>query len=282
MKLDAHQHFWRYNTAEYPWIRPASPLARDHLPADLATIQSPLGFAGSIAVQARQTVAESDWLLGLADADPRIRGVVGWIDLQSDAVDQELERLSRHPSFVGVRHVVQDEPDDDFLLRPQFQRGLDRLSHYALTYDLLIFPEQLPAALQLVARLPEQRFVLDHLAKPFIKERRLEPWATHIRTLAREPHVFCKVSGLVTEADHQHWRPTDLRPYLDVAFEAFGPGRLMFGSDWPVCLLAAGYERVHAVVQDYVRRLDAADQAAFFGGTAERFYLRRDARLSSS
>lgn len=272
MRLDSHQHFWRYDAPQYPWIPAGSPLQRDWLPQDLAALQGPLGLDGSIAVQARQSMAESDWLLGLADADPRIRGVVGWVDLRSGTVEAELQRLARHPKFVGVRHVVQDEPDDRFLLRPDFQRGLGLLEPLHLTYDLLLFPRQLPAAIELVGRFPRQSFVLDHLAKPFIRDGTLDPWREQIRELARFPQVQCKVSGLVTEADHRRWKPADFRPYLDVVFEAFGPGRLMFGSDWPVCLLAGSYEQVEGLARDYTRGLSLEEQAGFWGGNCARFY----------
>ena len=244
MKLDSHQHFWRYDAAQYPWIPAGSPLQRDWLPADLAALQGPLGFGGSIAVQARQSLAESHWLLGLADADPRILGVVGWVDLQSDSVEESLAMLAAHPKFVGVRHVVQDEPDDRFLLRPAFLRGLGRLRAHGLTYDLLVYPRQLPAAIEVVRQFPEQPFVLDHIAKPLIRDGMVSPWREQIRELARFPNVCCKVSGMVTEADHRSWKPDQFHPYLDVVLEAFGPGRLLFGSDWPVCLLAASYPEV--------------------------------------
>lgn len=271
-RLDSHQHFWRYSPEEYPWIPRGSALERDWLPHDLAALQRPLGLDGSIAVQARQSVAESDWLLGLADADPRIRGVVGWVDLRSPDVGRDLARLARHPRFVGVRHVVQDEPEDDFILGAAFVEGLRRLPEFDLTYDLLVFPRQLPATLRLVERLPGQAFVLDHIAKPFIKAGKIDPWRDHIRALAAFPNVVCKVSGMVTEADHGGWKPDDFKPYLDVVVEAFGARRLMFGSDWPVCLLAGSYEAVEGLVRDHFRGWDAQDQAAFWGGTCAAFY----------
>jgi L-fuconolactonase len=272
MRLDSHQHFWRHDAAQYPWIPTGSPLHRDWLPADLTTLQRPLGFDGSIAVQARQSLAESDWLLGLADADDRVKGVVGWVDLRSETVAEDLAQLARHPKFVGVRHVVQDEPDDEFLVRPEFVRGIDQLRQSDLTYDLLIFPKQLLAAIELVKRFPEQPFVLDHIAKPAIKDGALEPWTRLIRELAALPNCSCKVSGMVTEADHSNWKPADFRPYLDVVFEAFGEDRLMFGSDWPVCLFAASYERTHRLAADYVAGFSAEAQTKFFGKNCARFY----------
>lgn len=273
MKLDAHQHFWRYSAAEYPWIPRGSALQRDWLPQDLAALQTPLGFDGSIAVQARQTLEETRWLLSLADQNPRIKGVVGWVDLRSPELPAQLAEFAAHPKFVGVRHVVQDEPDDRFMLGAEFLRGLGQLSSFGLAYDLLIFPKQLPAACEVVARFPGQQFVLDHIAKPAIQERRLEPWARQIRELARHPNVFCKLSGLVTEADHQHWREADLLPYLDVVAEAFGPARLMMGSDWPVCLLAASYKRTMNVVLTWAKQFSPAEQAGIFGDNCARFYL---------
>jgi len=273
MKLDAHQHFWRYSATEYPWIPPGSALQRDWLPEDLAALQLPLGFEGSIAVQARQTLEETRWLLALADKHPNIHGVVGWVDLRSEKLPTQLREFAAHPKFVGVRHVVQDEPDDRFMLGAEFLRGLGQFQPFGLTYDLLIFPKHLPAACEVVARFPKQRFVLDHIAKPAIRARQLEPWATQIRELAQHPNVFCKLSGLVTEADHQHWRESDLLPYLDVVAEAFGPGRLMIGSDWPVCLLAASYELTMNVVLNWARKFSPVEQVGIFGGNCARFYL---------
>jgi L-fuconolactonase len=273
MQLDSHQHFWRYDAAQYPWIPPGSPLHRDWLPADLAALQKPLGLDGSIAVQARQSLAESDWLLGLADADPRVKAVVGWVDLRSPRVTEDLARLARHPRFAGVRHVAQDEPDDRFLVGADFMRGISLLRQFRLRYDLLIYPRQLPAAIELVDQFPYQPFVLDHIAKPSIKDSTLSPWKEQLRELARAPHVMCKVSGLVTEANHQAWKPDDLRPFLDVVFETFGPDRLMWGSDWPVCLLAAPYDRVHQIIHDYSAPLTPSQREALFGGNCTRFYL---------
>ncbi len=275
MRLDAHQHFWSYDAAQYPWIPPGSPLHRSWLPDDLAALQQPLGFDGSIAVQARQVVEESDWLLGLADKHANVKGVVGWVDLRSDRVEADLERLARHPKFVGVRHVVQEEPDDAFMLGQDFQRGISKLAAYGLTYDILIYPKQLAAALRLAENFPEQPFVLDHIAKPFIKAGLIEPWAMQLRQLAKLPNVHCKVSGMLTEADHQAWRAEQFRPYLDTVFEAFGPARLMYGSDWPVCLFAGSYEQAYRLVDDYARGLTDQQRAGLFGGNAAAFYFGR-------
>ena len=275
MKLDAHQHFWRYSAAEYPWIPIGSALQRDWLPEDLAALQEPLGFDGSIAVQARQTLEVTRWLLSLADQHPHIRGVVGWVDLRVAELGAELRQFAAHPKFVGVRHVVQDEPDERFMLGAEFLRGLSQLRDFGLTYDLLIFPKQLPVAREVVARFPEQAFVLDHIAKPPIQRREHEPWATEIRALARHPNVCCKLSGLVTEADHQHWREDDLWPYLDVIAETFGPARLMIGSDWPVCLLASSYQRTMQAMMTWTQKFSSAEQAGIFGDNCARFYLRR-------
>jgi len=275
MRLDAHQHFWSYDAAQYPWIPPGSPLHRSWLPEDLAALQAPLGFEGSIAVQARQVVGESDWLLGLADRHANVKGVVGWVDLRSDRVEEDLVRLAAHPKFVGVRHVVQDEPDDDFMLGRDFQRGISQLRAHGLTYDILIYPRQLPAAIRLAEAFPEQAFVLDHVAKPNVKDGQLEPWRTDLRRLARLPKVHSKVSGLITEADHRAWRVEQFRPYLDTVFEAFGVSRLMYGSDWPVCLLAGDYRQAFELVDDYARQCTPAERAALFGGNCATFYFGR-------
>ena len=275
MRLDAHQHFWSYDAAQYPWIPPGSPLHRSWLPEDLAALQQPLGFEGSIAVQARQVVGESDWLLSLADQHANVKGVVGWVDLRSDRVEADLARLAAHPKFVGVRHVVQEEPDADFMLGKDFQRGISKLQAHGLTYDILIYPKQLEAATRLAENFPLQPFVLDHSAKPPIKDGTLEPWKSQLRRLAKLPNVHCKVSGLLTEADHQQWQAAQFRPYLDTVFEAFGPARLMYGSDWPVCLFAGSYEQAFRLVDDYARGLTEAEHAGLFGDNCARFYFGR-------
>ena len=273
MRIDAHQHFWTYSAAEYPWIGPGMErLARDYLPADLAPLVAAEGIDGSVAVQARQSVAESRRLLELAAAHPFVKGVVGWVDLQSERVGDDLDELAANPTFVGVRHVVQDEPDPRFVLGEAFLRGIRQLHPHGLTYDLLLHPEQLPAAIELVGLLPEQPFVVDHLAKPQIAIGELDGWERDIRAIARHENVCCKVSGMVTEAVWQGWRQDDFTPYLDVVLDAFGPERLMVGSDWPVCLLAGEYAEVAAIPRACFSRLSAAEQALVHGGTAVRFY----------
>ncbi len=273
MRVDAHQHFWRYDPAEYDWIGEGMErLARDYLPADLAPLLAAEGIAGSVAVQARQTIEETRWLLDLAAKHPAILGVVGWVDLRSNEVGEQLREFAANPRFFGVRHVVQNEPDVRFLLGEAFVGGLRQLHGFGLTYDLLLYPPQLPAAVELAGMMPEQPFVLDHLAKPLIKPGILDPWQADLRALARHPNVSCKLSGLVTEAAWQGWKRADFAPYLEVALEAFGPKRLMMGSDWPVCLLAAEYPDVVAIVTDFIARLSDSEQALILGGTANRFY----------
>jgi L-fuconolactonase len=214
-------------------------------------------------------------LLELAEHHSIIKGVVGWVDLRAADVERDLERFAAHPKFSGVRHVVQDEPDVNFMLGAEFQRGIGKLRAFQLTYDILIYPKQLPAAIELARRFPEQPFVLDHIAKPHIKDGTLSPWREQIRELARSPNVLCKVSGMVTEADHAAWKPADFTPYLDVVFEAFGEDRLMYGSDWPVCLRAGSYAQTFALVDDYTRQLTTSARERFFGANAATFYRLR-------
>lgn len=275
--IDSHQHFWRYEPAEYPWIGPGMErLARDYLPADLEAVARPAGLRGSVAVQARQSLAETRWLLELARGNDFIRGVVGWVDLRDPGVGRQLAALAPERKLVGVRHVVQDEPDPRFLLGEQFVAGLRHLHAFGLTYDLLLFPAQLPAAVELAALLPEQPLVLDHLAKPRIglgpQAPEFAAWRREIESLARHPQVCAKLSGLVTEADWGRWRAEDFAPFLEVALAAFGPHRLMFGSDWPVCLLSADYAAVTGIVTDFIAALSEGERASILGGTAEAFY----------
>jgi L-fuconolactonase len=272
-KIDAHQHFWRYNPAEHVWMTDAlAALRRDFLPPDLEPLLESLRFDGCVLVQVRQNLEETRWLLELANQYEFIRGVVGWVDLRSPDLPAQLEKFAKHPRFVGVRHIVQDEPDDDFMLRDDFRRGIARLAEFDLTYDVLIFPRQLPAAIKLVAEFPDQSFVLDHIAKPPIAEGRLAPWEAGLRELARLPNISCKLSGMVTEARWNEWQRDDFHPYLDIVFDAFGPYRLMIGSDWPVCTLSADYAPAMRIVLDYIERYPAAVMDGILGENCARFY----------
>lgn len=273
MRIDAHQHFWVYHAAEYPWMTDElAAIRRDYLPEDLRPLLESLGFDGCIAVQARPAIRETLWLLQLADEHPFIKGVVGWVDLTAADVKAELEAFARHPKLKGIRHLLQDEPDDAYMLRPDFRRGIAALGELGLVYDLLLFPRHLPYAVKLVGEFEHQPFVLDHLAKPPIKEGTLSPWREEIRRLAAFPNVSCKLSGMVTEADWHAWRREDFTPYLDVVLEAFGPQRLMIGSDWPVCTLAGEYRPVMEIVLDYISRLSPKEQADIIGRNAVRIY----------
>ena len=273
MHIDAHQHFWVYSAREYNWIDDSmAALRRDFLPNHLKSELESNGFHGSVAVQARQTLEETRWLLELAESSPWILGVVGWVDLRSPDVRSQLKELARNPKLVGVRHIVQSEPDDRFLLQPDFLRGISALEEFDLAYDILIYTKHLPVAAEFMQRFPRQRFVLDHLAKPPIKRGDLDLWAQGIRRLAEFPNLFCKLSGLVTEADWQHWKLEQIVPYLDVAFEAFGADRLMVGSDWPVCLVAASYARWIEVVNTYLRGQKPECRDRVLGGNAQRFW----------
>jgi L-fuconolactonase len=271
-RIDAHQHFWHHDPVRDAWITDEmSLLRRDFLPEQLEAQCRKSGFDGTIAVQADQSERETEFLLGLAERHAFIRGVVGWVDLRAHDLRARLAHFQSFPRFRGVRHIAQAEADD-FLLRDDVAHGIGQLHEFGLTYDILVYAHQLPAALALVERLPDQPFVIDHLAKPRIREGTLEPWATHTRQMARHPNVCCKVSGLVTEADWKHWQPADLQPFLDIVFESFGADRLMFGSDWPVCLLAADYPRVVELIESYASHLSDDERDGLFGGTATRFY----------
>jgi L-fuconolactonase len=273
LKIDAHQHFWQYSAAEYGWISdPISVLRRDFLPRDLQPLLQANGFDGSIAVQARQSLEETRWLLELAQQNAFVKGVVGWVDLCSSAVRDQLAAYASNKKLVGVRHVLQDEPDDAFMLQPAFRHGIAQLAEFGLVYDLLLYPRHLPVAVQLVRAFPSQPFVLDHIAKPPIAEGTLEPWARAIRELAQFPQVACKLSGMVTEARWQKWTVDDFAPYLDVVMDAFGPARLMIGSDWPVCTLSADYARTMDIVRERLETLQPSEREAVLGGNCARIY----------
>jgi L-fuconolactonase len=273
MRLDSHQHFWSYSEREYDWIdERMSRIRRDFAPSDLEPILRRNGFNGSIAVQVRQSLEETEYLLGLADRHAFVRGVVGFVDLCSPECRRDLERFSEHPRFRGVRHVVQAEPDDRFLLRDDFLRGVGLLRDLDLTYDILVYHRHLPVVVDFVARFPEHRLVLDHMGKPAIAKAELEPWASSIRKLGKMENLYCKLSGLVTEADWRGWKKSDFTLYLEIVLESFGPRRLLFGSDWPVATLAASYEEVVEIVDDFLDPLSSSEKDAVFGGNAAELY----------
>jgi L-fuconolactonase len=277
-RIDAHQHFWHYDPVEYDWIEGTmAALRRDFLPTDLEPELRRAGFDACIAVQARQTLEETRWLLELADRHAFIAGVVGWANLQAPDVRAQLEPFVGRPKLVGLRHIVQAEPDERFLLRPAFLRGMAALRDLGLAYDILVYPRHLPVAVEFAQRLEGQRLVLDHLGKPDIRGGEIQEWRRHLRALAAGGHVMAKLSGLVTQADGRAWTPDQIRPYLDVAFESFGYERLMVGSDWPVCTVAADYGRTMRVVTDYLRDRPSLEQDAVLGGNATRLW-RLDAK----
>ena len=274
MKIDAHQHFWIYNSSEYGWIDDRMKvLKRDYLPGDLKSELAGTTFSGTVAVQARQSAEETRWLLQLAGQFDFIKGVVGWIDLCSEGTTRrQLDEFCKSEKLVGVRHVVHDEPEDDFMLRDDFLKGISLLKDYELTYDLLLFPKHLPAASKVVSMFPEQKFVLDHISKPLIKDHIISPWKEDIFRMADHKNVWCKLSGMVTEADWESHKSEDFRPYLDIIFEAFGTDRLMTGSDWPVCRLADEYKDVMGIIEGYISGMPDLIQQKILGRNCIDFY----------
>jgi L-fuconolactonase len=273
MKIDAHQHFWIYNPIRDAWIDDSMKiLQRNFLPVDLEPALKQSLIDGTIAVQADQSEDETNFLLDLAEKNKWILGVVGWMDLTALGVEKKLEHFSCYKKLKGFRHIVQAEPDDNFMMNENFRRGIRLLKDYNFTYDILIYPRQLSAAIKLTEKHYEQKFILDHIAKPLIRKKEFEPWASDIKKLAENPNVFCKVSGIITEADHQNWKPSDIYPYLDIVFDAFGYDRLLFGSDWPVCLLAGSYERVFNLISDYTKNSSKENKEKIFSKNAVSFY----------
>ena len=272
MTIDAHQHFWLYNPERDSWITDEmATIRRDFLPADLEPVLKENGIDGCVAVQADQSEAETMFLLSLAEAYDVVKGVVGWVDLRSDNLYDRLEYFSQFELLKGFRHVAQGEPAD-FLMRPDVIRGIRQLAAFDFTYDILIYPSQLKAALALVRAVPEVQFVVDHIAKPYIKDQKINTWSNFMAEIAKQPNVYCKVSGMVTEADWHNWSKKDFFPYLDVVFEHFGPDRLLYGSDWPVCLVAASYSQVRKLVEEYVEPWGEGAREKVFGENAQRFY----------
>ena len=258
MIIDAHHHLWQFNDKDYGWMDDSMQvLKRDYLPDDLEKEIKKVGVTGTVVVQARQSLEETEWLLELSERHPFIKGVVAWVDLRSPKLEGQLERYTKHSKLVGVRHVIHDEADDDFMLRPSFVSGIEKLREYILTYDLLLFPKHLTRAIELVSMFQDQRFVLDHISKPFIKAGMMQPWKEDMQSLAAMPNVWCKISGMVTEADLGGWKYEDFVPYLEVVCEAFGTDRVMLGSDWPVCRLAGEYNQVMDIPFRYFEKIDS-------------------------
>lgn len=277
MRIDSHQHFWKYQQDDYPWMTDAHKIIRrDFLPEHLAQLLHTEEIAGCIAVQAMQQIRETDFLLSLASENSFIKGVVGWVPFFDNDVEAHIERYSNNPSLVGFRHIIQDEPDDDFMLRTDFNAGIGLLKRYSLNYDLLIFERQLPQAIQFVDQHPELSIVLDHIGKPNIRQGAFDTkWANNIRELAKREQVTCKLSGLVTEVKSADWTIELLQPYFDTVLAAFGANRLLFGSDWPVCLLRSEYSQWLSVVGTFISKLTPSEQAAIMGENAARIYLKK-------
>jgi len=273
MTIDSHQHFWQYDPHRHSWIgENMSLLKKDFLPVDLQMELNKSGVTGSIAIQADQSSEETVFLLELSRKFDFIKAVVGWVDLLSVDLKEQLDRFTASEKLAGFRHIVQDEPNDNFMLGSEFQRGIGMLAAYDFTYDILIFPTQLSAAIQLVAKFPQQPFVVDHIAKPYIKAGEIDSWKKSMAVLAGNDNVWCKLSGLVTEADWTQWEYQEFVPYLDVILEVFGPDRVMFGSDWPVCLLGGTYSDIRLIVDRYIEDLSTAEKEQIMGLNAMEFY----------
>lgn len=275
--IDTHQHFWKYDPVNYSWINDEMQvIRRDFLPGDLAVVLKENKVQGCVAVQADQTEAETDWLLELAAKNDFIQGVVGWVDLRSNAIEERLQHYAQYKKLKGFRHVLQGE-EPSFMLQESFLNGISKLNQFGFAYDILIFPQHLSAALQLVKQFPQQRFVIDHVAKPYIKDGKIDDpiaigWKAGMQQLAQRSNVYCKISGMVTEADWKTWTADQLKAYIDVVVENFGIDRIMFGSDWPVCLVASSYNKWIETVQNYFASFSSEDQQKVFSSNAIKFY----------
>lgn len=271
-KIDSHQHFWHYNAVKHDWIDDAMAVIRkDFLPAGLLPVLQQHNVDGCIAVQADQSEAETDFLLALQKENDFIKAIVGWVDLRAENIAERLSYYKQFSAIKGFRHVLQGEAPE-FMLQPNFLNGIAALKEFDFTYDILIFPKHLPAAITLVKQFPEQKFVIDHIAKPYIKAGLIDDWKKDMNAIAQYKNVYCKISGMVTEADYQHWKLSDFKPYLDAVVNAFGTNRIMFGSDWPVCLVAASYTKMMDIVKDYFSSFSGTEQNDFFGNNASAFY----------
>jgi L-fuconolactonase len=270
--IDAHQHFWHYHPVKHSWINDdMATIRKDFLPADLQPVLHENGIEGCVAVQADQTEEETDFLVQLSANNNFIKGVVGWVDLRAANLQERLAYYAQFKNLKGFRHILQGE-EPAFMLQPDFVKGIGLLDKFSFTYDILVFPKHLPAALQLVNQFPDQPFVIDHIAKPYIKDGLIDEWKKDMAAIAAYPNVHCKISGMVTEADMRNWKQPDFTPYLDAVTEAFGINRIMYGSDWPVCLAAGSYAAVFDIVKNYFAVFSVEEQQSFFGKNASAFY----------
>ncbi len=273
MKIDSHQHFWQYDPQRHSWITDDMAIIRkDFLPQNLRMVFEQNGIDGCVAVQADQTLSETNFLLDLAKANDFIKGIVGWIDLRSEKIEDLLYEYHQQHLIKGWRHIVQGEADHNFLLRKDFVNGISSLEKYNYTYDILVLPHQLGATLEFVKQFPNQKFVIDHMAKPYIKNGYFEGWAVLMKEIAKHENVYCKCSGMVTEADYKSWKPEQLKPYFKLILDSFGVDRVMYGSDWPVCLVAGSYSKVKDVITDFIKTLSSTEQKAIMGLNAVNFY----------
>lgn len=273
MRIDSHQHFWKYDPIDYDWINDEMAVIRkDFFPGDLEPLLKQNGFDGCVAVQAHQSEQETEQLLNYANQYKFVKGVVGWVDLQADNIEARLAHYQQFEKLKGLRHVLQGEPQRDLMLQPRFKKGISLLSKFGFTYDILIFPDQLRFAKELVKEFSQQAFVIDHIAKPYIKDKKTEEWEADMQAIAQHDNVYCKISGMVTEADWQTWKIDDFKPYLDIVVNSFGTSRVLFGSDWPVCLVAGSYEKVLEIVKNYFNPFSAQEQDLVFGENAVKFY----------
>ncbi|WP_116769631.1 amidohydrolase family protein [Maribacter litoralis] len=273
MTIDAHQHFWQYEPQKHAWIDDdMAVIRRDFMPRDLFTELKVNEIDGCVAVQADQTIEETNFLIDLASENDFIKGVVGWVDFRASTIEKDLEKFCNNTIVKGFRHVVQGEPDPNFLLRKPFLNGIKQLEQYGYTYDILIFPHQLGATLEFVKQFPNQKFVIDHIAKPYIKDGFYDGWATLMKEIASHENVYCKLSGMITEADYNNWKPVDIKKYLDLVLASFGADRCLFGSDWPVCLVAGSYAQVKELITKYITDFSTDEKAKIMGNNAVEFY----------
>lgn len=273
LRIDSHQHFWNYDLKKHVWMNDDMKILKtDYLPHNLEPLLKQHNLDGCVAVQANQAEIENDFLLSLSNQNDFIKGVVGWIDLQADNVAERLEYYQNFSKMKGFRHIIQDEQDINFMLRPAFMKGVSMLKQFGFTYDILIFAAHLPNTLTFIKALPDQPFVIDHIAKPNIKMGEIEIWKKYMRKIASYKNIYCKISGMVTEADWKSWKKEDFIKYLDVVVEAFGTDRIMYGSDWPVCTLAASYDQQFTIIKEYFANFSHSEQESFFGTNASNFY----------